>query len=72
MEAIGQGPSWACVACDEPLHRLHGYLGAAVCMGVISRGDPVVDTPGLQECSGGMGRKLWASVRGECVWDAKS
>ena len=67
MEMVGQSATWAGVASYQSFHGLDSYLGSAICMGVVGRADPVVDSPGLEEGSGGVGGEFWAAIGREGV-----
>ena len=45
MERIEECPSRPCVAGDEAFGSFNGHFGPAVRVGVVRRGDPVVDPP---------------------------
>ena len=55
---------------EDPLGDLHTELGALVAVGVVGTGQPVVDSPLLEEVLGHAGDKLKAAVGGDLLADS--
>ena len=67
---IIQTPSAVCILSEDSLGDLHPELGALVAVGVVGTGQPVVDSPLLEEVLGHAGDKLKAAVGGDLLADS--
>ena len=67
MELVTWGSSWSGVAGYESLDGLDSDFRPAVPVGVIGRGNSMVDTPGFEEVASGVCGEFWSSVGGEGI-----
>ena len=66
---IIQAATAVCVLPEDSLGNLHPELGALVAVGVVGTGQPVVDSPLLEEGLGDAGDELEATVGSDLLAD---